>query len=215
MESIIKSILREFIEQQEKKSVVVESGLNRIYNYVKNHECAIITAYRHKLVNCVNNDSGETLHFKGNNERNKQLKATLLTLGYGVTPVKGTYVENYLQSNAIEVNENSFFVVNLKNDSNFIDNIKEMGEIFCQDSVLLITDGGKNVSLFGTNNSDFPGYGNSIKQGHFKPGIEGEFMTKVKGRPIVFETFNTLQNNTKRLVKEYAKPIMRRLNHGK
>lgn len=42
-----------------------------------------------------------------------------------------------------------------------------------------------------------------------------EFMTKVKGRPIVFETFNTLQNNTKRLVKEYAKPIMRRLNHGK
>ena len=215
MEKIIKSILREFVELQEKKSEVEESGLSRLYSHVQKYDCATITSFRNKLVNCIGDSSGEDMNYKSNNKRNKELKSTLLSLGYEVTDVKGTTIENYLQSNAVEVKENTFFVVNSKNLPNFFKNIMNLGEVYCQDSVLLIPKGGKEPFLVGTNKAPFPGYGNIEKLGHFKAGIEGEFMTKVKGRAIMFETFDGLQINTKRLVKEYAKPIMRRLNHGK
>ena len=58
-----------------------------------------------------------------NFERNRQLKAVLLNKGYGVTDVDGTYVEDFGTEAAKEVKEHSFFVVNLKNDSNFKDTI--------------------------------------------------------------------------------------------
>ena len=80
--------------------------------------------------------------------------------------------------------------------------------MFCQDSVMIVEQGGDNNYLFGTNKSDFPGYGEKIELGHFKPGIEAEFMTKVSGRPFALESFGDLQINSKRIVKEFAKPIL-------
>jgi hypothetical protein len=132
-----------------------------------------------------------------------------LYLGYGVTKVKGTYVENFAQQNAIEVNEESFFVVNMKDDSDFISNMTKLGELFCQDSIMIIEKGGDNNYLIGTNNSEYPGYGNIEKLGEFKPDVEAEFMTRVGGRPFSFESFDLLQNNTKRLVSEDAKILMK------
>ena len=80
--------------------------------------------------------------------------------------------------------------------------------MFCQDSVMILEKGGENNYLFGNNNSDFPGYGEISYIGNFKPGVEAEFMTKVDGRPFTLESFGDLQINSKRLVKEFAKPIL-------
>jgi hypothetical protein len=113
-----------------------------------------------------------------------------------------------LSDNQIEVSEDSYFVVNLPNDPSFTDKIKKLGEMFCQDSVLILEKGGDVNYLFGTNNSDFPGYGETIPVGNFKPGIESEFMTKVGGRPFALESFDLLQINSKRIVKEFAKPVI-------
>jgi hypothetical protein len=63
-----------------------------------------------------------------NYERNRQLKAVLLNKGYGVTDVDGTYVEDFGTDAAKEVKEDSFFVVNLKDDPNFKDTITGLGE---------------------------------------------------------------------------------------
>jgi hypothetical protein len=188
--------------------VLNESSLTRIHSHIMKHDCAVITAFRNKLINCMSEDNGDKLNISDNKMRNKHLKSALLSLGYGVTSVKGTYIENYMSDNQVEVKEDSYFVVNLTDNPNFISHIKKLGEMFCQDSVMIVEQGGNNNYLFGTNKSDFPGYGEKIELGHFKPGIEAEFMTKVSGRPFALESFDMLQNNTKYLVKEYAKPIL-------
>lgn len=186
-----------------------ESTLNRIHTHVMEHDCSVITAFRNSFVNCLDDDNDEErLNIRTNKNINKTLKATLLSLGYGVTEVKGTYIENYLSDNEIKVKEDSYFVVNLKDDLNFVDNIIKMGEILCQDSVLIIKQGGNDNYLVGTNKSDFPGHGEIVNLGKLKAGVESQFMTKVGGRPFTLETFGNLQINSKRIVIEYSKPII-------
>jgi hypothetical protein len=186
-----------------------ESTLNRIHTHVMEHDCSVITAFRNSFVNCLDDDNDEErLNIRTNKNINKTLKATLLSLGYGVTEVKGTYIENYLSDNEIEVKEDSYFVVNLKDDPDFVDNIIKMGEILCQDSVLIINKGGDDNYLVGTNKSDFPGHGEVVNLGKLKAGIESQFMTKVGGRPFTLESFDNLQINSKRIVIEYSKPII-------
>jgi hypothetical protein len=185
-----------------------ESSLNRVHSFIQKYDCSIITAFRSSLINCIDNEDGKKLNIRDNKSRNKHLKSALISLGYGVTNVKGTYVENFLSDNQIEVSEDSYFVVNLPNDPSFTDKIKKLGEMFCQDSVLILEKGGDVNYLFGTNNSDFPGYGETIPVGNFKPGIESEFMTKIGGRPFALESFDLLQINSKRIVKEFAKPVI-------
>lgn len=186
-----------------------ESTLNRIHTHVMEHDCSVITAFRNSFVNCLDDDNDEErLNIRTNKNINKTLKATLLSLGYGVTEVKGTYIENYLSDNEIEVKEDSYFVVNLKDDPDFVDNIIKMGEILCQDSVLIIKQGGDDNYLVGTNKSDFPGHGEVVNLGKLKAGVESQFMTKVGGRPFTLESFDNLQINSKRIVIEYSKPII-------
>ena len=48
------------------------------------------------------------------------------------------------------------------------------------------TKGGKGAYLLGTNNSSFPGFGQRSETGEFAGGEEGEFMTRVGDRPLVF-----------------------------
>jgi hypothetical protein len=186
-----------------------ESTLNRIHTHVMEHDCSVITAFRNSFVNCLDDDNDEErLNIRTNKNINKTLKATLLSLGYGVTEVKGTYIENYLSDNEIEVKEDSYFVVNLKDGPDFVDNIIKMGEILCQDSVLIIKQGGDDNYLVGTNKSDFPGHGEVVNLGKLKAGVESQFMTKVGGRPFTLESFDNLQINSKRIVIEYSKPII-------
>jgi hypothetical protein len=190
--------------------VLNESTLNRVHKYIMEHDCSVITAFRDSFVNCLHDedDDEKRLNVRTNKNLNKNLRATLLYLGYGVTEVKGAYIENYLSDNEIEVKEDSYFVVNLKDDPDFVDNIIKMGEILCQDSVLIIKKGGENNYMVGTNNAPFPGYGKIVNLGKFKPGFENKFMTKVGGRPFTLETFGKLQVNSKYIVSEYSKPII-------
>lgn len=189
--------------------VLNESTLNRIHSHVMEHDCSVITAFRNSFVNCLDDDNDEErLNIRTNKNINKTLKAALLSLGYGVTEVKGTYIENYLSDNEIEVKEDSYFVVNLKDDPDFFDNIIKIGEILCQDSVLIINKGGDDNYLVGTNKSDFPGHGEVVNLGRLKAGVESQFMTKVGGRPFTLESFDSLQINSKRIVVEYSKPII-------
>ena len=188
-------------------SKLTESSLNRISKHIENNQCAVITAFRDNLSNCLTypNDVSK-LNTYTNKSRNKKLMAALLTLGYDITKIKGSYIENYMTDNEVEVKEDSLFVVNSNNDSNFINNIIRLGEIFCQDSVLIFDLG--NNYVYGTNNSEFPGLGNKLNVGKFKPGLESKFMTKVSGRPFTMENYKTQQMNTKKIIEELAKPII-------
>lgn len=149
-----------------------------------------------------------------NMTRNRDLKATLLGLGFGVTKVDGSYIEDFGTDIAKEVKENSLFCVNLKDDSTFIDRIVTLGEKFCQDSVLIIPRGGEGAYLVGTNNTEFPGFGNKEVVGSLSYGKESEFMTRVGNRPFTtnetlnLETYKDLSKNQRMFVRSAQKRIL-------
>jgi hypothetical protein len=111
-------------------------------------------------------------------------------MGFGITEVKGAYVENYGTPEAVEVGESVFFVVDLKDKGNLREVLRKLGKLWDQDSILFIPRGGKNSELWGTNyTSDYPGYGNKIVLPVLKMGKDdSQFLTRVKGRPFYFES---------------------------
>jgi hypothetical protein len=164
-----------------------------------------------------------------NTARNRQLQAQLLSFDrlsdveggqykdYGVTKVVGSYVENYGDpEKEVEVKEVSFFVTNLKDSPMFIEDIAELGAKYCQDSVAIIPKGGQGAYLIGTNNSDFPGYGEKIDVGDFRPGQEAEFMSRIRNRPFTFgevknmETYKDLSTNAKWVVSKITERLSKK-----
>ena len=113
--------------------------------------------------------------------RNRVLQAALLRKGYAVTFVDGSYVENFDNPDPlkrVEVSEESFFVVNLKDAGGFVDEVKRLGELFCQDSILIIPHGGKDAYLLGTNNV-VSWIRKEESVGDYWPAQNCEFMSRV------------------------------------
>ena len=100
-----------------------------------------------------------------------------------------------------------------KDDPDFAKYIVDLGDEFCQDAVLIIPKGGKGAYLHGTNNSEFPGYGQKVQAGDLSFGREQEFMTKVRGRPMAFtedlETYKQLSRAGRMVVKAIAKKTLK------
>ena len=121
------------------RKLLSESSLSRVQSHMSKYETAIITSHRGNLED-ASRCTEEAVQQDGesNKTRNRDLKAVLLAQGYGVTKAKGSYIEDFETPAAMEVSEDSFFVVNLKNDPSFVDTITTLGEKYCQDSVLII-----------------------------------------------------------------------------
>lgn len=151
-----------------------ESGLSRIMQHIKDHETGAITAYRDEYSK------------KENQQRNKKLLAQLRNLGYSVTKIQGTYIENFKQPNAKEVKENSFFVVDIKDKNNIEKDLKALGAEYDQDSILVVPKGGKGAYLLGTNSTGYPGFNKKEKTGDRDLGSPDQFMSKIGGRPFNF-----------------------------
>jgi hypothetical protein len=163
-------------------------------------DIAMITAFRgiytnptentlEKMPQCpesLRKSEGDYYTRTENRQRNRELKAALIELGYGVTKVGGNYVENFGQTGEMERGEETFFVVNLKNDANFFEKIRKLSEYYNQDSFLYKAKDSKDAILFGTNNSDFPGYGKSFNTGMLHIGTKNQFDTRVGNSKIAF-----------------------------
>tara|TARA_R100000008_G_C3578099_1_gene166566 strand:- start:1165 stop:1800 length:636 start_codon:yes stop_codon:yes gene_type:complete len=196
-----------------------ESSLSRIHQHITNHDAAILTAFRDDPANISMCAGANAEQNPDNKLRNRDLKAALLSLGYGVTAVDGSFIENYSDlENRVEVREDSLFVVNLNDDNAFTTHIDNLGQKYCQDSVLIIPQGGKGAYLLGTNNTDFPGFGNEDVVGDFFGGQEAEFLSRVGGRPFVFkeeknkyklDVYEDHSRNARMSIKAIAKRILK------
>jgi len=166
------------------KQYITESSLSRIWKQTKEHDSGTISAFR-SAKDC---NDGEPYTIKENLQRSAKLKAKLLSLGYGVTKIKGTYIENYGSNDEREVKEDSFIVVDLKDTGNLEKDLRKLGEEFEQDSITYQEKDGPYY-LIGTNKcpNGYPGYGKKIKLGKPIYGKSGEFHSKINGRPFVFE----------------------------
>ena len=165
-----------------------ESGLARLSKHMQEHDCGTITAFRSKEGCASAEDKSYTR--ADNQKRNRQLYAQLQMKGYMVTAVHGAYIENYNTPNAKEVRENVYFVVDGKDTGRLREDLINLGGKYQQDSILFIPKGGKGSILIGTNDcpQGYPGFGKEIKFNDRKMGQGGEFMTKVSGRPFMFES---------------------------
>jgi len=183
---------------------LIESSLSRVQGHQLKHDTGIMSAFRY-APDC---GAGKPYTKSDNKKRNKVLKASLYALGYGVTKVDGTYVENFSSPKdiadhaikfkkdptidplptPIEVDEDSFFVVDLNDTGKLKSDLIKLGRKWEQDSILYIAGGSKKGGvLIGTNNcpSDFIKKGQVIPQGGAVFGATGEFMSKVNGRTFV------------------------------
>ena len=180
--------------------LINEAGLAKIRQDMLDFDTAFITAFRGDINDksmCAyvppSKDVSERSKMgkKGitNRRNNKDLSAYILSRGYGLKNVQGSYIENFgsIDPEKIprEVKENSFFVVNLNNDPQFFDEIIDLGKRYCQDSVILVPKGGE-AFLYGTNNT-YPGLDQKETVGKFMGGETGEFMSRIGGRPFIMK----------------------------
>ena len=216
-----------------------ESSLSRLHQHMQEHDTAIITAYRKDPSSDPNDYCAQSIPDVGqdkesinriNMARNRELHARLLGFNrmrsadskvkdYGTTKISGIYIENYKDKDPkkrVEVREVSFFVTNLKDSPDFIQDMIALGEEYCQDSIAFIPKGGDGAYLIGTNRSDFPGYGVEMPLGDYKPGQEAEFMSRIRGRPFTLsevksmETFKDLSTNAKWVVAKITERLSKR-----
>lgn len=162
-----------------------ESSLSRLWEHNRKYDCAALTAFRGSR-DC---GRGDIYTKNENRQRNRSLLAKLKSKGYGVTSLHGVYPEG-----GREGKEESFFVVNLPIDKNFIHIITDLGEEFDQDSVLIVPKGSvedkDQAYLIGTNHceNNWLGYHkhNPFERGKF--GFKSPIYTSyVNGRPFLFE----------------------------
>ena len=167
--------MRELIRAIRKS--ISESGLSRVYRLLSEHECAIITSFR------GNEQPSE------NKANNRQLKGILLGKEYGVTSIKGFFIEDLNQPTEKSVVEDSFLVVNLRDDPSFKDIIIKLGKYYKQNSVLLKDKESDNAYLYGTSETGTdPKLGQTKDVGIFKGGEKAQIMSKVNGRDFIFES---------------------------
>lgn len=167
------------------QSLLSETSLSRVWSHMKEHDSGMITAFR-GAKDC---GSGDAYTKAENLKRNASLKAKLRSGGFGVTVVKGSYIENYGSANAKEVGEQSFLVVDLNDGGKLEKTLRLLGEEFEQDSILFIPKGGQTGQLIGTNHCEdgYPGYGKKVNLKNPVFGQKGEFMTRVNGRPFILK----------------------------
>lgn len=173
------------------ETLLIESGLSRVWKQTQEHDFGTITAFRDAR-DC---NEGESYTTKEKKQMNKSLLAKLQSLRYGVTKIKGSYIENYGSKNEKEVGESSFIVIDIKDKGALKKDLLRLGEEFEQDSIIF-GKAGKAGTLIGTNKcpNGYPGYHKESKQGGAIFGKTGEFMSRVKGRPFVFSEEVELHN---------------------
>jgi len=172
--------------------------------WMNDYDMACITAYRDEYVNATPrtlNDrpngllDADTTRYRykasENAERNRNLKASLLKLGYGVTDIHGVLFDNCRTIGRAALSESSFLVVNLNHDSDFRQRLFELSEYYNQDGFILKRKGRDEAYRIGTNWGEYPGYGKEVHLGELYIDMDNEYVTGEKALGLdVYENYS-------------------------
>ena len=100
-----------------KKGILSESSFNRLLSWIKNYEIAFITAFRSIKENILHDDltkeDSKKIGDVYSKSENRELGASLLRMGYGITKISGANIANFGNPNSGIADEESFLVVNI------------------------------------------------------------------------------------------------------
>lgn len=170
-----------------------ESSINRMQEWLKNCDCAFISAFRGSLKDIrdknatyfgPNNDweEGKEFTHEENRQKNKLMVAELITLGYGVTKIKGVYPEGMTS----ESSEESYLVVNRNDDADFLNNLLRIAEYYNQDSIYYKEKGATEGHLIGTNNNGYPEYHQKANPSTLKTDTASNYMSRLGNKAFSF-----------------------------
>lgn len=199
MSKIIDSLVdetEEFLSDKKlaRRQRCFDSNLNRLSHWMETKEIAAITAWRGALENVVNEsktlidkpldgtEKERTYSKEENRQRNKKLAQALIAKGYGITKISG----HYLEDGDKLVEEESYFVVNLRDDPKFKQNLFKLSEWFNQDSFLYKPLGSKDVYLISTNGNKSQPYGTEMNIGSFLSNVSDKYATRIGNKGFVF-----------------------------
>ena len=203
------------------KQRINESNINRMLQWLKDCDCAFISAFRSELKDIrdkkstylgpdKNWEEGKRFTHEENRQKTTLMVAELLQLGYGVTKIKGVCPEGMTDVSS----EESYLVVNRDDDSNFLDNLLRIAEYYNQDSIYYKARGKTKGNLIGTNNCGCPGYHQNDGDSEMETNSASTFMSKLGN--IVFslvgkEALDFWQNMVagRMLIKEDIHPLTR------
>ena len=219
----IKNIVREAIQKtlledvtnfnnilNSKNKNLNESNINRMLHWLKGCDCAFITAFRKEFKDIRDKDAtyfgpngdweeGKKISHEENRQKNKLMVAELLQLGYGVTKVQGVYPETPKTNDApITDNEDieeSYLVVNRRNDENFLKNLQRIAEFYNQDSIYYKEAGAEEGHLIGTNGCGWPEYHEKGSGSKLHLDTGSNYMTRLGNKTFSFVSADSEETN--------------------
>ena len=187
-----------------------ESNINRMLHWLKGCDCAFITAFRKEFKDIRDKDAtyfgpngdweeGKKFSHEENRQKNKLMVAELLQLGYGVTKVQGVYPETPKTDDApITDNEDieeSYLVVNRRNDENFLKNLQRIAEFYNQDSIYYKEAGAEEGHLIGTNGCGWPEYHEKGSGSKLHLDTGSNYMSRLGNKTFSFVSADSEETN--------------------
>lgn len=166
-----------------------EASIARLWKHTQERNIGIVTAFRGRYTK------------QENLKRNAQLRNDIRAAGYGFYTIEGHYIEGYGSEASKDVKEQSFLVIGDKGDDSgrLKGFLKKVGAKYNQDSIFYKKFDDTAV-LIGTQSKDedgnsvtFPGKNTEFSVGKFQPMKMGQFYSKMKGKPFVFESYEEAQ----------------------
>ena len=166
-----------------------EASISRLWKHTQERNIGIVTAFRGRYTK------------QENLKRNAQLRNDIRAAGYGFYTIEGHYIEGYGSEASKDVKEQSFLVIGDKGDDSgrLKGFLKKAGAKYNQDSIFYKKFDDTAV-LIGTKSKDedgnavtFPGKNTEFTVGKFQPMKMGQFYSKMRGKPFVFESYEEAQ----------------------
>lgn len=191
-----------------------ENSIKRMLQWLKDCDCAFISAFRSELKDIREKESTylgpdkdwkEGKHFthEENRKKNKLMVAELLQLGYGVTKIKGVYPEGM----TYDTSEEYYLVVNRDNDENILNNLLRISEYYNQDSIYYKEKGKTEGSIIGANNCGWPEYHQKGENSVLKTETVSNNLLKLGNRAFSFVGIDADKEDNR---KEAMDPIERK-----
>ena len=166
-----------------------EASISRLWKHTQERNIGIVTAFRGRYTK------------QENLKRNAQLRNDIRAAGYGFYTIEGHYIEGYGSEASKDVKEQSFLVIGDKGDDSgrLKGFLKKAGAKYNQDSIFYKKFDDTAV-LIGTQSKDedgnavtYPGKNTEFTVGKFQPMKMGQFYSKMRGKPFVFESYEEAQ----------------------